>query len=217
MYLANPTGSPAVLEAMRAGHLGLIDTPAQQNATQTQLAHEAGVPWCADNGCFSDRWDEARWWRFLMDNAHRAATCLFAVAPDVVGDHAATLDRSRPWLPKLRALGYPAAFVLQDGASRDSVPWGDFDVLFIGGSTAFKLGAQARQLAHEAHRRGLWVHCGRVNSARRWAYAAAPYPYGLGADSADGTFLTYGPDRNLPQLLAWTRSNAQPALFGGGV
>lgn len=201
MYLANPC-SPAVTDAMQAGTIGYIDTPAQGNK------RPVGVAWCADNGAFSDRFDEGKWWRFLEANAYAAAACLFAVAPDVVGDAVATYERSLPWLPKIRALGYPAAFVLQDGAADDLIPWDDFDCLFIGGSTDYKLSAEARAWVAEAKRRGKWVHMGRVNSERRFKYAAA-----IGCDSADGTFLTFGPDTNLPKLLAWTRHNEQPDLW----
>src|SRR5690242_10191187 len=106
---------------MQAGDLGYIDTPAQGNK------RPAGVTWCADNGAFSDKFDEGKWWRFLTANAYAAADCLFAVAPDVVGDAVATIERSLPWLPKIRALGYPAAFVAQDGQESLPVPWDEFD------------------------------------------------------------------------------------------
>lgn len=203
LYLANPCG-PKVVAAMRDGLLGLIDTPAQGNKRPD------GVTWCADNGCFSDRWDEAKWWAFLTDNAHHADSCLFAVAPDVVGDAAATLAKSAPWLPQIRALGYPVALVAQDGLESLPVPWDDFDCLFIGGTTEWKLGHHARDIAAEAKRRGKWVHMGRVNSERRFRYAAA-----IGCDSADGTYLTFGPDVNLPKLLSWARLNDQCAMFEG--
>lgn len=196
------------MTAMSAGHLGYIDTPLQGNKRPN------GVTFCLDNGCFSDRWDEAKWWAFLVANAHRAADCIFAVAPDVVADHAATLARSTPWLPKIRALGYPVAFVLQDGATTETLPWADFDVLFVGGSTDYKLGRAARVLVTEAKRRGKWVHVGRVNSERRWRYCETSIELGgLGADSVDGTFLTFGPDVNLPKVLAWARRSAEPSLL----
>lgn len=241
LYIANPCGSEAVTAAMLSGTLGYIDTPAQGNKRPD------GVTWCADNGAFSDKFDEGKWWRFLVANAHRADSCVFAVAPDVVGDAQATLDRSLPWLPKIRALGYPAAFVAQNGATIDALPWDEFDCLFIGGCVEclehgprvdalrtgrgshqrfwcdvcsaqiyeWKLSAPPRVLAAEAKRLGKWVHVGRVNSARRFRYSAAPYPYGIGADSADGTYLTAGPDVNLPKVLAWARNNDQGSLFGG--
>lgn len=193
LYFANPC-TPLVVAAMRDDQLGYIDTPAQGNR------RPEGVMWCADNGCFSDKFDEAKWWEWLEANASAADTCLFAVAPDVVGDAVATLERSLPWLPRIRALGYPAAFVAQDGLEDLATPWDEFDVLFIGGSTEWKLGHHARNLVREAKRRGKDVHMGRVNSAKRYRYAEA-----IGCDSADGTFLTYGPDVNLPRLLAWQR------------
>lgn len=206
LYLANPC-SPSVREAMATGRLGLIDTPLQQNTTAAQEMHDAGVPWCADNGCFSDRWEEGRWWSFLQRHAGAAGSCLFAVAPDVVGDAAATLERSAPWLAPIRELGYPVALVAQDGLEELDVPWGELDCLFIGGTTEWKLGPHARALVAEAKARGKWVHMGRVNSGRRYAYAMA-----IGCDSVDGTFLTFGPDTNLPRLLAWTRLADQGAL-----
>ena len=203
MYFANPTGD--AVNAMNAGVLGYIDTPAQGNK------RPSGVTWCADNGCFSATgkpFDEVRWFDWLARNAHDAGRCLFATAPDVVGDAAATLVRSLPWLPKVRELGYPAAFVAQDGLEDLPVPWDEFDALFIGGSTEWKLGVHARRLVGEAKRRGKHVHMGRVNSLKRYRYAEA-----IGCDSVDGTYLTFGPDVNLPKLLSWVdRVSEQPGF-----
>jgi hypothetical protein len=185
---------------MADGLLGFIDTPAQRNTRPD------GLTWCADNGCFGRGYPgDAAWLEWLERNAHAADTCLFATAPDVVGDAEATLARSLPLLPLIRALGYRAALVAQDGLENLGVPWDEFDVLFIGGSTEWKLGRHARTLAREAKLRGKWVHMGRVNSGQRWRYAEH-----IGCDSADGTYLVFGPDVNLPKLLAWTG----PSLFG---
>jgi hypothetical protein len=116
----------------------------------------------------------------------------------VVGDAAATLARSLPWLPRIRSLGLPAAFVAQDGQESLPMPWDEFDVLFIGGTTEFKLGPGARALIDEAVGRGIPVHMGRVNSRKRLAYA-----YVAGCASVDGTYLKFGPDINLGRLLRW--------------
>lgn len=186
---------------MQAGRLGLINTPQQMSKLPDS------VIWCADNGAFSKRFDERKWWAFLVKLAPRAESCRFAVAPDVVGDAAATLELSRPWLPRIRALGYPAALVAQDGLEDLEIPWDEFDALFIGGSTEWKLGPHARRIAAEAKRRGKWLHMGRVNSGRRWRYAEA-----IGCDSVDGTFLAFGPETNLPRLLAWLRNSEQSAI-----
>jgi len=203
---------------MRDGRLGLIDTPKQGSKAAKDSLHDSDVVWCADNGCFSEKWDEAEWWAFLQRNAHRASSCLFAVAPDVVGDAFATTIRFRKWGQRIRDLGYPVAYVAQDGleglrgrtesgALTFPVPWGSFDCLFIGGSTTWKLGPECRSIVAEAKTRGKWVHMGRVNSEKRYRYAHA-----IGCDSVDGTKLVFGPDMNLPQVIAWSRSADQGAF-----
>lgn len=206
-YYANPC-APAVIAEMAAGVLGMIDTPLQRNATASAVVHAAGSSWCADNGCFSSRWREAHWWAWLVERSTYAATCAFAVAPDVVADAAATNALAATWLPRVRSLGYPAAYVAQNGAEVLGVPWGQLDVLFLGGTTAWKLGPHARALTADAVARGVPVHMGRVNSLKRYRYARA-----IGCTSVDGTFLTYGPDQLLPELQGWLREREQDALF----
>lgn len=177
--------------------------------------------WAADNGCFAagDSFDLYRWLRWL-DGLTRVG-CLFAAAPDVVGDAGATIERSMPVLEQVRGLGFPAAFVAQNGIERMDVPWDAFDVLFVGGApecvpcrwvkpiadrrddcptcrrplSEWKLGEGAHAVTAAAKERGKWAHLGRVNSLRRLR-AAATSQY----DSADGTYLRFGPDVNLPKL-----------------
>ncbi|MEV0003459.1 hypothetical protein AB0H28_14390 [Micromonospora sp. NPDC050980] len=199
-YYATASG-PRVREAIRAGHLAMIATPASGNIIP------AGVDWCADNGCFNpDRYPgDAAYLRWLSRRADRANRCAFATAPDVVADATATLRRSEPMLGEIRAAGYPAALVAQDGLEAFAVPWHAIDALFIGGSTAWKLGPDAAHLAGQARRRGLWVHMGRVNSLRRLRHATA-----IGCHSADGTHLAFGPDQNLPKLLGWLQTVNDP-------
>lgn len=204
LYYANPCG-PNVLKAMQDGLLGFIDTPAQGNA------RPEGVRWCADNGCFSDKWDEGKWLRFLTRNVGGVATCDFATLPDVVGDAAETLKKSSPWIGPVKELGYPVAFVAQDGQESVPIPWGDIDAIFIGGTTEFKLGAYSRDLVAEAKSRGLWAHMGRVNSRKRFRYASS-----IGCDSADGTYLTFGPDTNLPKLLSWVLEDRESMAMDFG-
>lgn len=167
-----------------------------------------GIVWAADNGRFAapDTYSDDRYLRWLARQPHE--TALFATAPDVVADHDATLETSRPMLPRLRAAGYPAAFCAQDGATIDGVPWNEFDVLFIGGSTYWKLSQAAGDLIAESKRRGKWCHVGRVNSYTRLRLAAV-----LGADSADGTFLRPAPDQNAVRILEWfARLSQEPLL-----
>lgn len=201
MYLVGNKAA-AVLPYLDAGTVGLLNTPANSYRI------EPGWTWAADNGCFNERTyiGDDRWHAWL--SRQDPTGCLFASAPDVVGDHDATLARSGPWLSKIRALGFPAAFVLQDGATVDTVPWDDCDWVFVGGSDTFKLGG-ADHLIREARRRGKRVHVGRVNSGRRYQRFAQ-----MGVDSCDGTFLAFGPDVLLPRLLSWVRRHAtHPTLW----
>lgn len=202
-YLTGVKG-PAVIPMLDAQTVGLLDTPANSYTKRD------GWIWAADNGCFNERTyvGDVAWMDWLKRNAGQASTCLFATAPDVVGDHEATMTRSVPWLPLIRALGYPAAFVAQNGATVDNVPWHAFDVLFIGGDTEWKLGTDAADLALWARRKGKRVHMGRVNSYKRLRHAAA-----IGCDTADGTFLAFGPDVNTARLASWIdRMTASPFL-----
>jgi hypothetical protein len=89
--------------------------------------------------------------------------------------------------------------------------WGDFDALFIGGTTAWKLGGDAAWLVRQARLREKWVHMGRVNSLTRLLRADR-----IGCDSVDGTYLAFGPRVNLARVTAWLpeleRARAQMEL-----
>jgi hypothetical protein len=212
IYLATPCTRLA-REQMSSGVLGCIITPAQGN----RLPPDA--PWIADNGRGPGNSGQPGagypghraylQWLSRM-SAQGGGRCLFAVAPDVLEDAPGTIAASAPFVYRIRAwFGLPVAFVAQDGLERLDIPWTWLDVLFIGGSTSWKLGPAARALAAEAKARGKHVHMGRVNSLRRLRYAAA-----IGCDSADGTFLSFGPDRRLPELLGWLRDvNDQGVLW----
>lgn len=201
IYLTGAS-SPGSRSVARAIGLGLLVQP----ATRQLLTH---VPdyraYAVDNGCFAAR-------TYVGDTEYlgwlRTITVepLFAVAPDVVGDAQATLRRSLALLGRIRALGLRAAFVAQDGLEHLRIPWGRFDCLFIGGSTAWKLSPAAAAIAQQARARGKWVHMGRVNSLKRYRIAAE-----WGCHSVDGTFLAFGPTRNLPRLTRWLVSDTAAA------
>jgi hypothetical protein len=223
--------------------LGLLYTP---DTADYAKHREAFGTVALDNACFSQakRFDPERYWDFLA--THEPG--LFATLPDVVGDHEATLARSLPWVDAIRQLGHRAAFVVQNGATVDTVPWDRFDVLFVGGvlecrpcgftavpgceesselcrvclergyerpyttrpgvckhcpycdrrMTEWKTSAAAVELIDEAHRRSMHVHVGRVNGGARFAWCVEH-----GVETADGTYLGYGPAKNLPNLLSW--------------
>jgi hypothetical protein len=158
------------------------------------------VQWFADNGCFSSKGERIFHLDRYLDwlRGQPKVTCLGANAPDKVGDAEETMKRSLPVLPQIRELGYLASFVGQDGIEKLKIPWNEFDVFFIGGTTDWKLSEEAAAVSLASIERSKWLHMGRVNSYKRYLYAAL-----LDCDSVDGTFLAFGPSKNLSRLERW--------------
>lgn len=153
-----------------------------------------GFIWIADNGCFSGKWDEGKWLRWLDRMLPFQASCLMATAPDVVGDAQATLERFAYYAPMLRERGWPVGFVAQDGM--EALAWPDsYDVLFVGGTTDWKLGSGADKCIRIAQRQGKWVHVGRVNSVKRIKHFLL-----RGANSVDGTTLCFQPTQKFKTI-----------------
>jgi hypothetical protein len=178
-------------------NLGVLICPAAGNS-----APERGTVWAADNSAFSG-FDEATFIQMLKRIEGRD-DCRFVTAPDVVGDHEATLNLWEKWNPKIRNYGLTPAFVAQDGCLPDSVPWRDVGAVFIGGTTRYKLGEAAAAIVGEGNRQNVWTHMGRVNTARRILYAAA-----LGTRSIDGSGFSRFSATHLPWAL---RLAKQPIL-----
>tara|TARA_Y100000310_G_C20620388_1_gene782962 strand:- start:320 stop:922 length:603 start_codon:yes stop_codon:yes gene_type:complete len=190
-------------ELMERDDAGFILTPNKGNLPDLSRTH-----WAADTGCFTTtvEFNLGKYYRYL--EARNPSMCLFATAPDVMGDPVATWARSESVLPEIRRRGYPAALVAQDGIELAGVDWDAFDALFIGGSTGWKLSEPAYSIAREAKRRGKWAHMGRVNSWRRFRAALLS-----GFDSVDGTYVAFGPDVNMPDLLQWLdNQKRQPVM-----
>jgi hypothetical protein len=182
-------------------NLGFMLTPQMGNRLPD------GEMWAADTGGFTGRefvLDKYMRWLGKHDRAH----CLFATAPDVLCDAERTLIVAPPVLRKLRAEGYSPALVAQNGLTVGDTPWELFDCLFIGGDTRWKLGSEAIALMEEAKQRGKWVHMGRVNSYSRLLKAKH-----LGCDSADGTYIKFGPDINGPKVQRWIKAIESQASF----
>jgi hypothetical protein len=226
LYCGTPS-TPDIQAAMSAGLLGCMTTPKQGNRIPD------GAWYACDNGKFGKGWPgPEKWFDWLTKTIERygADRCMWAVAPDVPFDAAGTLAESGPWLSRIRSLGIPAAFAAQGGSEATGmVPWSDIDVLFLAGGAqchpcgyegqGWKSSPKARKtycphcrvrifewkesraasdLTLEAQRRGKKVHMGRVSSETRIRHAIA-----IGCDTADGTYLRFGPDVNLPKLLGW--------------
>lgn len=203
IYYANPS-TEAIRDEMMRGTLGCIITPHQGNVS---FPDEWDV--MADNGCFSSNWQFDHWFKWMLDLPR---TVRFVVCPDVYDPsggecHTATLERWSKYGQMIERHGHTPAFVCQVGATPRNIP--DAPVFFLGGTTEWKLGQDARAIAAEATRRGCWVHMGRVNSKKRFDTART-----MRCDSVDGTYLTFGPDANLPRLLSWVHGAvAEPMLW----
>lgn len=218
-------------------NMGLLTTPATNYVVQL-----CRYPfWAADNGAYTlnARWadfDHAAWWAWLNKvvaavSPSTFAQCLYATAPDAIdvcgcknactcghgnvrGNNDVTIAWAKEWLPRIKSLGVPAAMVLGNFMEErlEELPWDDIDVVFLGGSTEWKLGEGGRIVTAEAKRRGKRVHMGRVNSSKRLAYASS-----IGCDTADGTFLGKGPAKNLPRLMDWADIKAHVTPGNGQV
>lgn len=189
--------------------LGLMIQP--DTGTNLKILNE-GTLFGIDNGCYrqGEKFSLKKYLKRLKVLQKLQKQCLFATAPDVVGNARETWKRSEEVLPEIRALGYKAALVAQDGMEDYPIRWGAFDCLFIGGSTKWKLSEDSFQIAKEARQNGCWIHLGRVNSRRRIRIA-----YQAGCDSVDGTHLVFKPDKHLDQLKRWMEElRKQPFLQG---
>jgi hypothetical protein len=134
--------------------------------------------------------------------------------PDRPYSHDLTMDRWHTYAPAVRARSQaPLAFAIQDGATVDTVPWDEFEVAFLAGSTGWKCGEPAYEMALAARSRDKWVHMGRVNSWDRLDWASR-----IGCDSADGTFMKHGaPADMVARMKVWLDSNAPRLTQKGAV
>lgn len=185
-----PTGRESM------GHLprerfGIIRTPQGGNT----WGIKAGYRWAADNGSFTNGFNGRAFMSWLKGMQPWIDTCLFVTCPDAVGDAAMTIGLYEEWAH--RFTGWKVAFVAQDGQEDLEFP-PQFDVLFIGGTTEWKLSSAALDVIKRAQDLGKWVHVGRVNSLKRVKHFMI-----AGVDSVDGTCLIYGPDIWMKRIEGW--------------
>jgi hypothetical protein len=204
MFLLATQAEPQMLEFAHP-NLGRFVQP--RHYARVRDTAERGVPWAADNDAFNGGVDAAKFLT-MLEAIDGVPGCRFVAVPDVVADAMATLHEFETWLPRLHDYDLPLAFVLQDGVAAPDVPWDLIEALFIGGSDAFKLGEEARQIVAEAQARGKWVHMGRVNTKRRVAYARE-----IGCDSIDGTKWVRWRDTYLREGLGLVSAPPQSGLL----
>lgn len=167
------------------------------------VAPEEGWIWAIDNLRFSHsgkKWNEKRW-LFSLESRAKFSNCLFATVPDVLCDHQNTLKEWNKWNKIVKRFGYKTAFVLQNGATEDTIPWHELDALFIGGDTEYKMSDQSFYFAGVARSMGKHVHVGRINTPSRYN------AWKDHADSCDGTFIVRNPTENIKKLKAMISKN----------
>lgn len=208
MLLLVTKAHPTML-TLKHPNLGRLAVP-KDHARMAETA-AAGIPWAADNAAFSDFDAEA--FLAMLDHLNGVPGGLFVVAPDVVGDAAATLEMFERWAPEIHQRDLPVALAAQNGLEHLPIPWSDLDALFIGGipepgqRVDWKLSPAAADLVTQANARGKWTHMGRVNSGRRFKYAKA-----IGCKSVDGSKFSRFTDTWLPGGLAAAGAPAQLQL-----
>ena len=185
-------------------YAGMLGSPLSAN--NVLIAAQLGMPWALDNGCFKE-YDPDGIKRMLI-RYQGVDGCKFAVLPDVVCDHAGTRLLASAWIGTYQLMGYPIAFVLQNGVTPDSVPWDSISAVFIGGDTAFKYSDTVRMLVDDAKQLEKWVHMGRVNSNRRIKYAQS-----IGCDSFDGSGFSIAPRSKIKTCLSSYISPRQMNLW----
>lgn len=199
MILLLPGNAAAIAGAIKLhpSHYGWLITTQRSMTVQGLYGLSFGI----DNECYTlgDQFSAERYRRLLIRvmEVHGPQSCLFATAPDVVGDAVATWDRSKWWLSEIRQIGLPCALVAQDGFESTDIQWGSFDCIFIGGSTEWKLSPAAAWVMEAGRQRGKWVHMGRVNSV----YRAARLRFQ--PDSVDGTAWAKHPTKYAKHWQNW--------------
>ena len=168
-----------------------------------------GIPYLLDNGAFTI-FHESKWLRMSAEGINDEH-CIGIVVPDVVADWTRTLfdfERYKRWVPIDKRF-----IVLQDGCTRESIPWGEIVGVFVGGTTSFKYSEAVFECIKEAKRRNKWVHVGRVNTPLRLLY------FDGWIDSFDGSGLSRFDEMldNAVETIRMLRKTHQMRLddFGG--
>lgn len=209
ILVSGATSTVARLQHTELGnHLGVLHTA--QNGNRMAIND---LPWALDNSAFSNP-DDTKFWNRAIDvwDLMTYHPPIWIAVPDVVGDHAATLDRFYGWLDtwqcELDYIPFPLAFVLQNGATVDSIPWELIAAVFVGGDDVFKL-KDCHDLVDAAKAMGKLVHIGRVNTLSRIEYA-----FDIGADTVDGSGFSMFAESNLERALRRIQTlTVSPRLF----
>jgi len=163
---------------------GVLSSPRNE---MVAVGIKEGRKFGVDNNAYTLGFDPKKFFPHLEKLKPYMDQCLFITCPDVVGDPRATLALWDEWKDEIKEYG-SIAFVAQDGMEHYPLPK-DFDWMFIGGTTDFKMGIGAKDCILRTQDMSKPVHVGRVNSIGRFRYFQK-----LGVDSVDGTNPIYEPN-----------------------
>ena len=164
MYLSNSFG-PKEREKVASGeYAGWFVSPQTRGIPR---GVRRGDKWAGDNLCFSNEFTPERFTTWARKMRPYRKTCLFLVAPDVLGDCWATRERWLYWYPILSGMQFPVAYVGQDWQPADALPRQEMNTYFVGGTDAWKDSAESLAIVTECRRRGMRVHVGRANTHAR--------------------------------------------------
>lgn len=173
------TGTRTILTRLAAKRWRLLLTP---DASALPAGWDGG--YALDNGAWGAHQRGARCdvQRFAALLAARGAASDWVVAPDVVGDGAASWALTQAWLASCLSRAPRVLIAVQDGMTPATIRarLGERVGIFVGGSTGWKL-AMLAQWGALAAQTGCWLHVARVNTRRRLDAAMA-----VGATSFDG-------------------------------
>lgn len=188
MAYASRTGTKRNIKALKEAGWGWMVTPVDMGG-----AIREGMPYALDNGawsafCQQSEWDEGA---FITALERYGEGADFIVVPDVVGNAEATLKLAPVWVSRLVSMPKLKGYLLiagQDGMQLDDLApllaMSPRVGVFIGGSSEWKervIIPWGRSL----NGRGVYVHVGRVNTARRIHLCG----HGM-VNSFDGTSVT---------------------------
>ena len=153
---------------------GILTAP---NHTGVPIGIQKGMDWAGDIGCldgpsFVKRIDLDATYRWLTDEMSPYWwQCLFIAGSDMVGGAKRTLEAFEQF--SIRLGGWPLAYCAQDGQEDLPFPSQAWEVLFVGGTTEWKLSEACYSVIQRAQALGKRIHIGRVNWWKRYAHFRA--------------------------------------------
>lgn len=142
---------------------GILTTPGHKGIP---AGIPAGMDWAADTMAYTNGFQPDVFFPWLKTMKPYRDRCLFVPVPDKVGDARATFWLYQKWAGQFD--GWSLAFVAQDGQEDLDFPGDGWQVLFVGGTTKWKVSQAAVSVIQRAQALGKRIHIGRVNWWRRY-------------------------------------------------